>query len=83
MQKKNKILREMQQKGEIAMTEQNQNDVEMTDVVYEAICNTIGRCYPEAGGMLGSADGGKTITHYYFDRRNGQRSQIARAGAGH
>lgn len=68
MQKKNKILREMQQKGEIAMTEQNQNDVEMTDVVYEAICNTIGRCYPEAGGMLGSVDGGKTITHYYFDR---------------
>lgn len=48
------------------MTEQN--DVEMTDVVYEAIRNTIGRCHPESGGMLGSSDGGKTITHYYFDR---------------
>ena len=59
MRKKNDVSNKMYQKGEIAMTEQN--DAAMTDVVYEAIRNTIGHCYPESGGMLGSADGGKTI----------------------
>jgi len=39
----------------------------MTSVVYEQICNTIGRNHPETGGMLGSSDGGRTIDYYYFD----------------
>ena len=39
----------------------------MTRQVFDQIRNTIGRCHPESGGILGSSDGGKTIDHFYFD----------------
>ena len=39
----------------------------MTDQVYTAICETIGRRVPEQGGILGSSDG-IHIDHYYFDQ---------------
>lgn len=39
----------------------------MTDQVYTAISQTIGRHVPEQGGILGSSDG-IHIDHYYFDR---------------
>ena len=39
----------------------------MTDQVYTAISQTIGRCMPEQGGILGSSDG-IHIDHYYFDK---------------
>lgn len=39
----------------------------MTEQVYNAISQTIGRCKPEQGGILGSSDG-VHIDHYHFDR---------------
>ena len=42
-------------------------ELKMTRQVYDQICNTIGRCPPESGGILGSSDGGKTIDRFYFD----------------
>jgi len=42
----------------------------LTKEVYFQLMNCFPIVPPEAGGILGSGDGGKTITHFVFDRGN-------------
>lgn len=43
------------------------DEIVISSKVMEQISNTIARCEPETGGLLGSTDGGKTVDVFYFD----------------
>ena len=43
------------------------NKLQLTQSVYDQICETIGVHVPEQGGILGADEKG-IITHYYFDQ---------------
>ena len=52
------------------MSKKNKNPRTITikSHILDEIRQTIGSLPAESGGILGSNDGGRTITHYYFDR---------------